>query len=432
MNYLNLNQIRTLSILSSLIVPFLVTGPFLPDLLLSLLSLWFLYYIFRNKIFYIFQNKFFYFFLFFCLFCIFSSLLSDNTFLSFESSLFYFRIGIYCLLISFLISQDKIILNYFYYTLLLTFSVLIFYALIQFFFQLNVHPVRISSLFGEELILGSYLSRLLPLIIALFFIRKNKSNLEKNLFLIFFALTYFVIFLSGERAAFFYVNLTLLPFIFFVKIRKKFFFYTIAIFASLLFIFILSYKHINTGTKLIERYTYSIFHSMNLFSYFETKEKKSNKQIDNLKTSTTDSNKIIIFTEGHESLYLTAFKMFLDKPIIGHGPKMFRVKCSDPKYSIGKLSCMTHPHNFYIQLLAETGIIGFSFLFGLFVYTVYLFIKFYYFKIIKKKIIYSNYDIFLLTSLLITVWPFIPNGNFFNNYLMILYCLPLGFIKKIN
>ena len=24
--------------------------------------------------------------------------------------------------------------------------------------------------------------------------------------------------------------------------------------------------------------------------------------------------------------------MFLDRPIIGHGPKMFRVKCSDPKY----------------------------------------------------------------------------------------------------
>ena len=48
--------------------------------------------------------------------------------------------------------------------------------------------------------------------------------------------------------------------------------------------------------------------------------------------------------------------MFFDKPIIGHGPKMFRVECSNPKYSetVEESSCMTHPHNFYIQLLAET------------------------------------------------------------------------------
>ena len=85
--------------------------------------------------------------------------------------------------------------------------------------------------------------------------------------------------------------------------------------------------------------------------------------------------------------------MFLDRPIIGHGPKMFRIKCSDPKYA--ELlepqnevisSCMTHPHNFYIQLLAETGLIGFSILFFLFLYVVYLSItKFLYYDLIKKE-----------------------------------------------
>jgi O-antigen ligase len=432
LNLLTLNQVRILSLLCCLIVPFLVTGPFLPDLLLSLLSLWFLYYTFKHKLFYVFQNKFFYIFLLFCLCCIFSSLLSDNIFLSFESSLFYFRIGIFCLLISFLISQDKIILKYFYYTLLLTFSVLIFYALIEYIFHLNKHPSRISSFFGEELILGSYLSRLLPLITALFFIRKNKSNKEKNFFLIFFALTYLVILISGERAAFFYVNLTLLIFIFFIKINKKKLLLVITIFLSIFFIFMLSIKFNETGKRLLERYTLSIYISMNLSSFFSKKDELSNKNSNNLKTSNISTNKLIIFTKGHEELYLTAFKMFLDRPIIGHGPKMFRVKCSDPNYSSGKLSCMTHPHNFYIQLIAETGIVGFSFLFGLFVCSIYLLIKFYYFKIVKKNTIYSNYQICLLTCLLITVWPFIPNGNFFNNYLMILYCLPFGFIKNKN
>ena len=432
MNYSNLNQIKILSLFSCLIVPFLVTGPFLPDLLLSLLSLWFLYYIFKNKFFYIFQNKFFYFFLSFCFFSIFSSLMSDDVIFSFESSLFYFRIGVFCLLISYLIGQDKNILKYFYYTLLATFSVLIFHALIEYIFHLNNHPVRISSLFGDELILGSFLSRLFPLIAALFFIRKNKSNQEKFFFLVFFALSYIVIFLSGERAAFFNINLTLLIFIFFINIDKKKIFLALTIFISLIFIFIISSKFNYTGNKLIERYTLAIYNSMNLSSFFKKKDKVSNNYSNSSQIFENSTNKLIIFTKGHEALYLTAFKMFLDSPIIGHGPKMFRVKCSDPNYSTGKLSCMTHPHNFYIQLLAETGIVGFSFLFGLFIYVIHLLIKFYYFKIVKKKKVYSNYQICLLTCLLITVWPFIPNGNFFNNYLMILYCLPLGFIKNKN
>ena len=43
--------------------------------------------------------------------------------------------------------------------------------------------------------------------------------------------------------------------------------------------------------------------------------------------------RFIIFSYGHETPYRTAFNMFLDRPIIGHGPKMFRIKCSDPKYA---------------------------------------------------------------------------------------------------
>ena len=116
---------------------------------------------------------------------------------------------------------------------------------------------------------------------------------------------------------------------------------------------------------------------------------------------------------------------------------MFRKKCSEPKYSVivnnsSFGSCMTHPHSFYIQLLAETGIIGFAFLFSLLIYLCFLTIKYLYFKYFKKIKIYSNYNICILACLLITIWPIIPNGNFFNNYLIILYSLPLGFFQKEN
>ncbi len=439
---INFNQITIVSFLSCAIVPLLITGPFLPDLLLSLLSLWFLYYCFINKLYYLFKNKYFYLFLAFCLFCIFSSILSENPLLSFESSLFYFRIGIFCVLISYLVNRDNKILDYFFYSLLISFSVLIIYAFIEYFFQLNKHPVRISSFFGDELILGSYLSRLLPLLIALFVIRKNKSLLEKQFFIIFLVCTYITVILSGERSAFFYINLSFLLILFFIRPNLKLSSTPIIICSSLILVFYLSISKIETGNNLLNRYTKSVISSMNLKVFFEKKEilEKDKNTLDNesKKSSKTEGNKgIVFFTEGHETLFRTAFNMFLDRPIIGHGPKMFRVKCGDPKYAEivgssdrGISSCMTHPHNFYIQLLAETGLIGFSFLFFLFVYLVFIFTKYIYYDFIKKKKIYSNYQICVLTCLLITVWPLIPNGNFFNNYLMIMYSLPVGFLKN--
>ena len=51
--------------------------------------------------------------------------------------------------------------------------------------------------------------------------------------------------------------------------------------------------------------------------------------------------------------------MFLDKPIFSNGPNSFRILCSLDKYDVNGNACSTHPHNLYIQLLAETGIFGF-------------------------------------------------------------------------
>ena len=40
----------------------------------------------------------------------------------------------------------------------------------------------------------------------------------------------------------------------------------------------------------------------------------------------------------------------------------------------------------------------------------------------------NEYQIFILLSLFITLWPLIPTGNFFNNWLSAIYYLPTGFI----
>ena len=75
--------------------------------------------------------------------------------------------------------------------------------------------VRLSSFFGDELILGSYLSRFLPIIIALFFLSQHSRKKNLNIILLIFVIfTSVIIFLSGERAAFLFVILTFFYLIF--------------------------------------------------------------------------------------------------------------------------------------------------------------------------------------------------------------------------
>ena len=152
-------------------------------------------------------------------------------------------------------------------------------------------------------------------------------------------------------------------------------------------------------------------------------ENLKNRMIDDTVKSVSTS----IFTEQHDNLLRTAFNMFKDKPVFGHGPKMFRVKCKDKEYAVGDYSCDTHPHNFYVQLLAETGVIGFMFLFSTFIYVVFCSVRQLMAIIYRQKRFLSDYQVCLLSCILITVWPFSPNGNFFNNWLMIVYSLPVGF-----
>ena len=123
----------------------------------------------------------------------------------------------------------------------------------------------------------------------------------------------------------------------------------------------------------------------------------------------------------------TAYNMFLDKPLVGQGPKMFRVICKDEQYAVGSSPCATSPHNFYLQLLAETGIIGFVFLFSVFAYVLYCAYRQLKSMVLRQKRYLSDYQVCLLAGILITVWPITTNGNFFNNWLMIAYSLPLGF-----
>ena len=87
--------------------------------------------------------------------------------------------------------------------------------------------------------------------------------------------------------------------------------------------------------------------------------------------------------------------------------------------------CNTHPHHLFIQILAETGIIGFVFLLIFYLFIVKsLFTRLLKFITIGKNskdlIIYAYYFSFF--------FPLMPSGNFFNNYYSVLLYLPLTFL----
>ena len=51
---------------------------------------------------------------------------------------------------------------------------------------------------------------------------------------------------------------------------------------------------------------------------------------------------------------------FLDSPFVGIGTASYRDLCPDILAGDSVFRCDNHPHNFYIQILAETGILGFT------------------------------------------------------------------------
>ena len=394
-----------INIIIASIIPFLIWGPFFPDLIVSISALFFLYYVLKNNNFYYFNKKPFIIFLLFCIISTICSLESEDISLSIKSSLFYFRIGVFSCFIWYLIDKDKSILTYFYYVLIICFSSLVIDGYIQYFTGKNLSGflirgnMRVSSFFGDELIMGSYLSRLFPLLFALFLVKK-KQKFEIYFIGFLFILIDILIFMSGERTAFFFLNLST---IFIIILIKKFQKFRLATFIlAIICIFFLS----QNSSKLSDRMFKDPAKSMGLIE---------------------SSNKLTMFTPGHDSVIRTAFNMFKDQPMLGHGPKMFRVICKDEKYATGVLPCMTHPHNFYVQLLAETGIVGFLFLFTALSYVIYTSFRQFKSIIFRQKRHLTDYQVCLLAGILISVWPISPNGSFFNNWLMIVYSLPVGF-----
>ena len=96
---------------------FLITGPFLSDLAVSIITLSYLTYCLKKKNFSEFKNKYFYFFLLFWGYLILNSLIVNLNIDSIKISFFYFRYGVFIIAIIAYLNFDSTFLKYFFYSI---------------------------------------------------------------------------------------------------------------------------------------------------------------------------------------------------------------------------------------------------------------------------------------------------------------------------
>ncbi len=384
-------------------------GPLIAEILLNLFTILIIFEIIKKKKFEIFTEKIFIYFYLFYTVVLFSAILSQNS-LIIAKAFFYLR------LILFLVST-KYFFNNKYFNKNLSLISLIFLLVIfvdaqfQIFTGVSLfgnpgqyhhkESFYISGIFFEEEVLGSYLSRILPIInffIIIYFRKKLSISIGLTIFIFALWTTLF----TGERVALLLLILNLVVFIFYIKKIK-----------ILLSIIFLSFLIVVSSIKF--------------------NEKVYNRIIETTQNQIFSEDKIYWISETHTNHIISSYYIFLDNKIIGSGPKSFRIECK--KYQHIVKGCSTHPHNIFIQILTETGMIGFAiFIFGIFwLYKLFFINLINYFR--SKNSL--NYLYFLpLASLIIQFLPFLPSGNFFNNWLSIIFFYTFSLIfldlKKIS
>ena len=87
--------------------------------------------------------------------------------------------------------------------------------------------------------------------------------------------------------------------------------------------------------------------------------------------------------------------------------------------------CLTHPHQVYIEMLSEHGIVGTIIMISIIFHLM--------FRIIRKVIESRNYSqagcfVFLLINFI----PILPSGSFFNNFNITLFMINLSLLYAVN
>ena len=134
----------------------------------------------------------------------------------------------------------------------------------------------------------------------------------------------------------------------------------------------------------------------------------------------------------HKAHFLTAIEIFKNNKVTGSGIRTFRVECQKSEYkNINSIysahRCTTHPHNFYLEVLSETGILGIAILLSLNLYILLQLVRNFWDK--KEK---RNEILFIFCNFVILFWPLQTTGSFFSSWNGVFYWIFFSFFFDLK
>lgn len=321
--------------------------------------------------------------------------------------------------IRFLIQKDLLNLKLFFVSCTVASLFVCFDIIYQFSFGKDIfgyEPIpgfrKLGGPFGDELIAGGYIQRfsifsffLIPL-----FYKDFSSNILRFLIPILLILILFGLILSGNRMPLLlYILLVSLIVIFNKQTRK----YFITFIPVLLIIFFLAF----TFNKKVKNNFYSFYGQISSIA-----KTFVNKDFDN--------NSSQYFKE-----FASFYETWLLNKYIGGGIKSFRYYCHvRPNIDENsKFVCNMHPHNYYLEILTETGLIGFFILSTIFILILHrTFYKKYFNS--KSYLIKNNIIVPFIFLFIVEIFPLKSTGSFFTTgnatYIFLIMAILVGFASK--
>tara|TARA_Y100000590_G_scaffold29630_1_gene33061 strand:- start:187 stop:1515 length:1329 start_codon:yes stop_codon:yes gene_type:complete len=359
-----------------------------------------------------------------------------------EHSILFLRFFIFAVALQYWILTNKKFLKYVLYSISLAFvfvSIDTFYQFLNFDLAKGYGPnilgyysndhFRLTGPFRSN-IPGAYLSKFF-FIIFLFTIFKIQKSKNYNLIFIFLIIfIFFLIFLTGEAMSFASIGLGLLIlFLLEKKFRKKIIISSCILLCSIFFA--VKFNPIWNKIEIIEK---NPWHNGTIYEVEIPCENNKNEICKKRFATQPFFYEVLknFSKSAYWETYNQAIIIWKDYPFFGIGIKNYTNACKLEKYkeNIKHFFCTTHPHNFYVQWLLETG------LFGLIGFILLLFNWFKYFiKNINKStnsLIYAP-----ILTFFVLFWPIMSTGSFFSNrnatmnWFIIALCLVIkNLIKK--
>ncbi|MBD1147246.1 O-antigen ligase family protein [Pelagibacterales bacterium SAG-MED31] len=433
-------DLKRISLIILYLLPIsLLTGPAIPDISITLISILFLSYSFINKDIKWLKETWVIAGLAFWISLLLLSFFSINKYESFQNAFIFIRYIVFAIAISNWLINDKKSLEFFLKILTISIIFILLDCLLQFvnynsiegygediFGFTSTHYGRLSGPFNDD-VPGSHISRFIFFIILLFIISKKNIFFNNYSFIITISSILFIIWLSGEAMALATTVLGFVIYVIFIKRKKNL--VIIAALVAFLMILVTNKFHIsNYDYKIISSTPYHHGLIMNKFGKCSNVENKMCSKL--VKTNPAFSKVIRNFDKSiYFQIYRDAINMWSDNKFTGVGLSNFEQACKEnKKYRSKKINygaCSAHPHNIYIQFLAETGLIGLLF-FSLFIFSIL-------FNILKN--FNSEFNKLSFINLCILFWPIMSTGSLLKNWYGIEVFLVIGLlisITKIN